>query len=565
MANLEKRLEIEQEAVASNNQIGDYSVSIISFTEMSKTFEGEKNGEKFFIKLVSQLNTNYAHLKEEFHKVQEFSAHSDRVPKPVESFCYKGEFGIEYLAIVEEMLDGESLRKHVNSKGPVISSDVKYMAVEILKVLKDMHNHKLYHLDLKPENMMICRDGIKIVDFGSSIVLKSSITKTVTSMANTFDFSDPEYFGYRGKLRPEDSQRMDMYGFAATIYFLLAGKNPEPRVKEYFVDLAKLLDEIKTDKNSELVDLLKEVVKKESKGNYNYDSLISRLEKNEIAPAPVVKNEAIAINPSLENTLSLLFDDEMIMPKGYSSEVVKWSKMNKEDLISEIGKSHEYITINEANIPVGVCFAGVLEAVVGGAISDFPFPELGFLTMVGALITGIIGVPLQIISSIPSIQDYLGIYKIPRKKRKLLNKFRKDLDKNIDREIKKLDGFSYEKDYIQAISIKQGNIYYIETEPTIYGKSYYGGSPLPFSVEIDFNGKIVGPSYNKDSNLQVRLNKFIEENKKDIQNEMRKYTAERESDTNTRVIKISDAVRNESLGEILANPPKCPQNFIDKY
>lgn len=71
-----------------------------------------------------------------------------------------------YFFIVMEFLDGITLEDFINS-GKFNENEARVYVLEIAKALYFLHSHSIVYRDLKPNNIMICKSGVKIVDLGT--------------------------------------------------------------------------------------------------------------------------------------------------------------------------------------------------------------------------------------------------------------------------------------------------------------------------------------------------------------------------------------------------------------
>jgi len=133
---------------------------------------------------------------------------------------YFAEDGRDY--IVLEYIPGMSLRQVVQADPKRVRQKVVSWAKQIADVVCYLHqlDPPIVHRDLTPDNLLIREDGkIALIDFGASNEFVSQATGTLVGKQA---YIPPEQF--RGKAEPKS----DIYAFGATIYFLLAGKDPIP-------------------------------------------------------------------------------------------------------------------------------------------------------------------------------------------------------------------------------------------------------------------------------------------------------------------------------------------------
>ena len=69
--------------------------------------------------------------------------------------------------IVMELIEGVTLKQYINGKGRLTTPETLFFASQIAKALQHAHEHGIVHRDIKPQNIMIDRDGVaKVADFG---------------------------------------------------------------------------------------------------------------------------------------------------------------------------------------------------------------------------------------------------------------------------------------------------------------------------------------------------------------------------------------------------------------
>lgn len=113
--------------------------------------------------------------------------------------------------LTTEFIEGEPLaRKSL----PIHCESSAMIALQIAEGLEFIHSHGILHLDLKPENVFICEDGARILDFGIPPEQDGAICGTPAYMA-------PEI----AKAEPFD-QRADLYSLGIVFLEMLTGENP---------------------------------------------------------------------------------------------------------------------------------------------------------------------------------------------------------------------------------------------------------------------------------------------------------------------------------------------------
>ncbi len=139
--------------------------------------------------------------------------------------------GRDYL--VMEYLEGETLADRL-LKGAIPINETLKTAIQIADALENAHRQGLVHRDLKPGNVMLCRDGAKLLDFGlakltidegkpdslSGLTLTTPLTMDGT-LIGTMQYMSPEQL--EGK---EADARSDIFAFGALLYEMATGKRP---------------------------------------------------------------------------------------------------------------------------------------------------------------------------------------------------------------------------------------------------------------------------------------------------------------------------------------------------
>ena len=134
---------------------------------------------------------------------------------------------------VMDYIDGESLDARLKHLGRPLSEDeVMQLLPQVLSALEYTHQHNIRHLDIKPANIMVGKDGHAVlIDFGASKQVKATdqMTSTLSSMALTR--------GYAPMEQVEQNTRQigpwtDFYALGATLYKLLTNIETLPTASE---------------------------------------------------------------------------------------------------------------------------------------------------------------------------------------------------------------------------------------------------------------------------------------------------------------------------------------------
>jgi len=124
-----------------------------------------------------------------------------------------------------EYLQGGSLEDHISDGPSRLDWSISYGIIrgicEGLKYLHTGSEHPIYHLDLKPANILLDGDKIpKIGDFGLSRLLVSTQTCVTQTFIGTPGYMPPEYID-----RQEITPKFDVFSLGVIIIQIMAGRN----------------------------------------------------------------------------------------------------------------------------------------------------------------------------------------------------------------------------------------------------------------------------------------------------------------------------------------------------
>lgn len=124
--------------------------------------------------------------------------------------------------IVMELIDGITLKQYMQKRGGCLNwREALHFSTQILQALKHAHSRGIIHRDIKPQNVMVLRDGsVKVTDFG--------IARSTTSQATVTQ----EAIGSVHYISPEQARgshidaRSDLYSCGVVLYEMLTGRLP---------------------------------------------------------------------------------------------------------------------------------------------------------------------------------------------------------------------------------------------------------------------------------------------------------------------------------------------------
>ncbi len=168
-------------------------------------------------------------LKDEFAKDPDirkrFSIESQAVAKLshqniVSVYDVGSENGMDY--IVMELMEGITLKEYLQKKGRLSWQESVFFAQQICRALVHAHSRGIIHQDIKPQNVIILRDGTaKLTDFGIASFAATQETRVVQEAIGSVHYVSPEQ-AKGGKI----DFRTDIYSLGVVMYEMLTGKLP---------------------------------------------------------------------------------------------------------------------------------------------------------------------------------------------------------------------------------------------------------------------------------------------------------------------------------------------------
>lgn len=139
-------------------------------------------------------------------------------PNIVNVYDVGEEAGIHY--IVMELVEGITLKKYIEKKARLSFKEAVSIAIQVSMGIEAAHNNHIIHRDIKPQNIIISKEGkVKVTDFG---IAKAATSNTVTSnVMGSVHYSSPEQA--RGGYSDEKS---DVYSLGVTLFEMLTGRVP---------------------------------------------------------------------------------------------------------------------------------------------------------------------------------------------------------------------------------------------------------------------------------------------------------------------------------------------------
>lgn len=284
-------------------------------------------------------------LKKEFSEdktfVSKFRAEAQSAaglthPNIVNVYDVGDEDGIYY--IVMELVEGITLKRYIEKRGRIPYKEAVSIAIQVAKGMEAAHNHHIIHRDIKPQNIIISKDGkVKVTDFG---IAKAASSSTINSSAamGSVHYISPEQA--RGGYSDE---RSDIYSFGITLFEMITGTVPFDGDSTVSVAVQHIQDDIPAP--SSIVEgvpisidkiILKCAQKKTERRYQNASDLITDLKKSLVMPdEDFVSMAPSYVKKASDNQAQELAVEEVDIKDAASRKMVRPVAPVKEDVIDK--------------------------------------------------------------------------------------------------------------------------------------------------------------------------------------------------------------------------------------
>lgn len=247
-------------------------------------------------------------------------------PNVVNVYDVGVENGIYY--IVMELVEGITLKKYIEKRGKLPYKEAVSIAIQVANGMDAAHQHNIVHRDIKPQNIIISKEGkVKVTDFGIAKVASSATINTSASMGSVHYISPEQARG------GYSDERSDIYSLGITIFEMLTGTVPFDGDSAVAVAVQHIQDSIPAP--SQLVEgipvsvdkiVLKCTQKKTDRRYQSASELIADLKKSLVMPDEDFVN------------LGSVYDGAMAKPYDTDSETKDESDDDDDELLTEGAK-----------------------------------------------------------------------------------------------------------------------------------------------------------------------------------------------------------------------------------
>ena len=186
---------------------------------MAEVFKGKDHKLNRFV-AVKVLKDEFVEDKNFVRKFKEEAQAAAGLAHPniVNVYDVGDEQNINY--IVMELVEGITLKTYIEKKGRLTVKEATSIAIQMGAGLELAHNNQIVHRDIKPQNIIISREGkVKVTDFG--------IAKSVSSNTNTSDAMGSVHYTSPEQARGGYSDaKSDIYSLGIVMYEMVTGRVP---------------------------------------------------------------------------------------------------------------------------------------------------------------------------------------------------------------------------------------------------------------------------------------------------------------------------------------------------
>lgn len=334
------------------------------------------------VKVLKQEFSENANFVSKF-RVEAQAAAGLMHPNIVNVYDVGEENGIYY--IVMELVEGITLKKYIEKKARLSYKEAVSIAIQVSMGIEAAHNNHIIHRDIKPQNIIISKEGkVKVTDFG---IAKAATSNTITSnVMGSVHYTSPEQA--RGGYSDEKS---DIYSLGITLFEMLTGRVPFNGETTVAIAIKHIQEEIPSPKDFvpeipmgvELI-VLKCCQKSPDRRYQSMAELIEDLKQSLINPEDtfVVFND-----PDEDAATRFISDNELAQIKRQSehrdymdetlrlkddSEVIEEEEYPEEDYEDGYDPKMERITTILA-VVAGIIICGVIIYFVGKITGVFGF------------------------------------------------------------------------------------------------------------------------------------------------------------------------------------------------
>ncbi|MHC0061709.1 protein kinase domain-containing protein [Nostoc sp. UIC 10890] len=228
---------------------------------------------------------------EEAQRLQDLGEH----PQIPTLLAYFEQDGCLYL--VQQFVNGENLLKELQQRKAYNSREIQSILLDLLPILKFIHDRKIIHRDIKPENIIRNKnDGrLNLIDFGSSKQFTAKVQHKSGTSIGSHGYSPLEQIR-DGKAFPAS----DLFGLGATCFHLLTGNSPfQLWMESGYAWVSNWREYLRSPLNPELDFVIDKLLKKDVHERYqSVDEVLRDLTPKQLLALPPAGKSSGKIPPT---------------------------------------------------------------------------------------------------------------------------------------------------------------------------------------------------------------------------------------------------------------------------
>ncbi len=219
--------------------------------------------------------------------------------------------------IVMELVEGITLKKYIEKKARLSYKEAVSIAIQVSMGIEAAHNNHIIHRDIKPQNIIISKDGkVKVTDFG---IAKAATSNTITSnVMGSVHYTSPEQA--RGGYSDEKS---DIYSLGITMFEMLTGRVPFNGETTVAIAIKHIQEDMPTPKDyvpeipgSVEAIVLKCCQKSPDRRYQNMQELVADLKQSLINPD---EDFVVQHDPDIDGGTKMISEGDMELIKRHSA------------------------------------------------------------------------------------------------------------------------------------------------------------------------------------------------------------------------------------------------------
>ncbi|NJM71302.1 MAG: protein kinase [Scytonema sp. RU_4_4] len=205
-----------------------------------------------------------------------------------------------YLYLVQEFIDGQTLLKELRQRGTYNETEIRQVLLDLLSVLKFIHERGVIHRDIKPQNIMRrfsqphltreVKEELVLIDFGASKQLSATVWTKPGTTIGTRGYSPLEQL-QDGEAHPAS----DLFSLGATCFHLMSGVSPGNLWAENgYSWVASWQQYLRRPISKDLAEIFEKLLKKDIHERYqSADEVIKDLVYQSPSPQPPIQRNKL--------------------------------------------------------------------------------------------------------------------------------------------------------------------------------------------------------------------------------------------------------------------------------